>query len=89
MVTLTDVPLLISLHSYSQEGYMGLCYGTEKGKKPAMTAGYTGTKATEAPQKVHVYGADAYELVRAHHPKTCVVVKQSIILTISQAVREA
>lgn len=62
---------------------MGLCYGTEKGKKPAMTAGYTGTKATEAPQKVHVYGADAYELVRARHPKTCVIVKQSIRFTSS------
>lgn len=43
---------------------MGICYGKEtKPTKHMVVPGYNGSKAKEPPQKVHVYGADAFELV--------------------------
>lgn len=42
---------------------MGICYGKYRGQKKAIAPGYEGSKGKEPPQKVHVYGADAFELV--------------------------
>ena len=44
---------------------MGLCFGKDAGKKPVVTPAYIGTKAKAPPERVLVYGADAYELVRS------------------------